>query len=280
LPDGTDVKVAAPFRMPSRLERQLTPDEKKDPTSVRYAVQEDHVEGHKAELAAVASKVGVGAGGLVAVYYGHGTPQQVHALTQGLLDAGKLPVGDGKAASAGARVRQMMCDYGIGFDCAGYTQQAFLSARGVTRAQAGFANPTNEGLFALSPAHFTRVAPENANPGDIVVLGPPAGDTVGHRAVISARHELTGPELARLACTPEDRAKLTAGRVTVFEVDSSWGSGADPQSGGVQRHTWLYDATSGSWGTVEAADNARVQLSTLPYVNHPLRGIYHYTGSP
>jgi cell wall-associated NlpC family hydrolase len=279
LPDGSEVKVAAPFRMPARQERELTPAEKRDDTSLRYATQEGRVEGHKGELAAIASKVGIGAGGLIALYNGRGTPQQVHALTQALLDAGKLPVDDGKA-SAGTRVRQMMCDYGLGFDCAGYTQQAFLSARGLTRAQAGFANPTSEGLFELSPAHFTRVAPENAGPGDIVALGPPAGETVGHRAIIADRHELTAAELQRFGCTAPERAVLAAGHVTVFAVDSSWGSGADPSRGGVERHTWLYDSTTGLWGTVGAGETGTVRLSGLPYGNHPLRGIYHYAGSP
>src|SRR5208283_1143547 len=128
-----------------------------------------------------------------------------------------------------------------------YTQQAFLSAHGITRGQAGFANPTSEGLFNLSPPHFARVAPENAVAGDIVSLGPPQGESVGHRAVVVDRHELTPAELERFACSPEDREKLRTGRVTVFEVDSSWGSGANPQEGGVQRHTWLYDASSGQW---------------------------------
>jgi hypothetical protein len=277
LPDGTDVTVAAPFRMPARQERDLTPAEKTDDTTARYAAVEGRVDGHKAELAAIASKVGIGPGGLVALYNGRGTPQQVHALTQALLNAGKLPVGDDKPAD---RVRRMMCDYGLGFDCAGYTQQAFLSARGLTRAQAGFTDPTNEGLFAPSPAHFTRVAPKNANAGDIVVLGPPEGETVGHRAVVADRHELTAAELQRLGCTGPERALLAAGHVTVFSVDSSWGSSADPSQGGVERHTWLYDSTTGLWGTVGAGDAGTVRLSALPYGNHPLRGIYHYAGSP
>jgi cell wall-associated NlpC family hydrolase len=280
LPDGTDVTVAAPFRMPARLERQLTPDEKKDPTTLRYAQQEGRVVGHKAELAAIAGKVGLGSGALVALYHGHGTPQQVRTVTQALLDAGKLPVGDGKPASAATRVRQMMCDYGLGFDCSGYTQQAFLAAQGVTRAQVGFANPTNEGLSALGPPHFQRVAaPEDARPGDVVVLGPPEGETVGHRAIIAERHELTSGELQRLGCSPADRATLAAGHVTVFAVDSSWGSGADPSLGGVQRHTWLYDAATKRWGTVDAGAGGAVRLSARPYADHPLEGIYRYAGS-
>ncbi len=278
LPDGTEVKVAAPFRMPSRDVGQLSAAEKKDETTLRYAITEGHVADHKAELAVVAGKVGIGAGGLVALYNGRGTPEQVHAVTQELLKEGKLPPGDDRPA--GERVRRMMCDYGLGFDCAGYTQQAFLAARGITRAQAGFADPTNEGLFAPSPAHFTRVAPENANAGDIVVLEPPTGESVGHRAIIADRHELTAPELQRLGCSRSDRALLAAGSVTVFEVDSSWGSSGKTQEGGVQRHTWLHDATTGLWATVTAGEAGRVQLTAWPYGNHPLHGIYHYSGSP
>ncbi len=277
LPDGTEVKVAAPFRMPATPVGRLSAAEKKDDTTLRYGITEGHVDDHKAELAVIAGKVGIGAGALVALTNGRGTPEQVHALTQQLLDEGKLPPGD---QPAGARVRQMMCDYGLGFDCAGYTQQAFLATRGITRAQAGFADPTNEGLFAPSPAHFKRVAPENANAGDIVVLRPPEGESVGHRAVIADRHELTADELQRLGCSSADRALLAAGRVTVLQVDSSWGSSADPQQGGVQRHTWLHDATTGYWATVTDGEAGRVRLTALPYGNHPLQGIYHYSGSP
>jgi len=277
LPDGTEVKVAAPFRMPAPQERELSAGQKRDSVTLRYAAQEGRVAAHQPELTAIASKLGLGQDAVVALHFGRGTPEQVRAVTQRLLDAGKLPVGDGKPESAGARVRLMMCDYGLGFDCAGYTQQAFLSARGLTRAQAGFANPINEGLFQPSPARFTRVGPENARPGDVVVLGPPAGETVGHRAIVYDRRELTGAELQTLRCTPEDRAMLAAGHVTVLEVDSSWGSSAQPDRGGVQRHTWLYDATSGQWGTIDAGNAGRVRLSALPYGNHPLHGIYHDT---
>jgi len=277
LPDGTEVKVAAPFRMPAPQERELSAEQKKDPISMRYAAQEGRVAQHQPELTARASKLGIRQDALVALHFGRGTPEQVRALTQALLDAGKLPVGDGKPESAGTRVRQMMCDYGLGFDCAGYAQQAFLSARGLTPAQAGFADAVHEGLFEPSSARFTRVSPENAGPGDLVVLGPPAREVSGHRAIVYDRRELTAAELQTLRCTPEDRATLAAGRVTVLEVDSSWGSNAQPDKGGVQRHTWLYDATSGQWGTIDTGNNARVRLSALPYGNHPLHGIYHDT---
>jgi hypothetical protein len=275
LPDGTTVSVATPFRMPARQEGQLTAAEKKDSTAMRYAAQEGRVESHKAELTAIAAKVGIGEGGLVALHFGRGTPEQVHAVTQALIEAGKLPADDGKAGSAGARVRQMMCDYGLGFDCAGYTQQAFLAAHGLTRGQAGFADPVGESLSDLPSSRFARVPPEKAGPGDIVVLAPPAGESVGHRAIVRDRHELTPAELQRFSVTPEARARLAAGRVTVLDVDSSWGSGADPAKGGVLRRTWLYDAASGQWGAVDATERATVRLSAMPYANHPLQGIYH-----
>lgn len=113
-----------------------------------------------------------------------------------------------------------------------------------------------------------------------MALGPPAGETVGHRAIIADRHELTAAELQRFGCTAPERALLAAGHVTVFAVDSSWGSSAYPSQGGVQRHTWLHDSTTGLWGTVGAGETGTVRLSGLPYGNHTLRGIYHYAGSP
>jgi hypothetical protein len=277
IPGEQDVAVAAPFRMMSKV--QLTEQEKCDPVMVRYAEQEKRVENNFQDLADIAATKGISSAQLEGlILRGRGTPEQVYALAQELIDKHKLPPPDG-VHTAEQRVRQMMCDYGLGFDCAGYTQQAFLAAHGLTRAQAGFAPSIgDEGLFApAAHGRFSRVAPENAGPGDLIVLGPPPGETYGHRLVVYDRHDLQPTELAAFHGRPEDMERLRAGRISVLQVDSSWGSAADPDQGGVERRTWLYDATSKQWGRVLPDNTVRFTQSGLPYDGfHPLRGVYHY----
>jgi hypothetical protein len=275
-----EVAVATPFRMEGP---RTLPDNASDSTKLYFA-QQRRVDSNASQLEAIAAKAGISPGSLAAVKVGRGTPEQVHALTQALIDAKKLPPPAGNQSDAN-RVRQMMGDYGIGFDCAGFTQQAFLSARATTRAQAGL-DPRimTESLSSLSPARFSKVAPEDARAGDVVVLGPPPGDKVGHRAIVFDCHAASPDEIAKY-CTSGDGAKLDRRTLTVLSVDSSYGSGTLPSKGGVQRQTWLYDGKQ--WGTfwpTRVEDDGEVvaehvRVHDLPYDgSHPLVGIYHYKG--
>ena len=233
-------------------------------------MREENVAAHRTELQALAAKLGIH--DLFAVYIGHASPDTVKRLTQGLLDAGRLPPPDGTPACD--RIRTMMADYGLGFDCAGYTQQAFLSARGMTRHQVGFASGAEvESLSDLPSKGFARVAPENARPGDIVVLDAPGG-SAGHRLVVYARRELTAGEVA-------DKAKvsglpLVAGKVVELTLDSSYGSGGDPTRGGVSQKTFVYDAESKTWQSHAAPTLFRA----APYSGDTLRGVYHLPARP
>ena len=274
-----EVAVATPFRMVGPTRAPANSDD----AMLRSVVTEVAVRQNATELSTIAGKAGIDPGSLSAIKVGRGTPSQVHALTQALIDAQKLPAArDGESNTV--RVRRMMCDYGIGFDCAGYTQQALLAAHGIARAQAGL-DPaiTNESLSNLSPAHFTRVAPEDARAGDVLALGPPDPLNVGHRVIVFDRHDASAEEVARF-CGSHGGGSLDKGHLTVLSVDSSYGSGAHPANGGVQRQTWLYDGKQ--WGTVFPAhlENQtnipeRVQVHSLPYDGlHPLIGVYHYKG--
>jgi hypothetical protein len=276
-----EVAVATPFRMPAKA--AVRPGET-DETTLRYAAQEDRVGKHATELAVIAGKVGLRPAELGAIEVGRGTPGQVQALTQALIDANKLPPPVEGEPSA-LRVRRMMCDYGIGFDCAGYVQQAFVAARGITRAQAGLApDMTDEDLSHLSPTRFSRVPVEEARAGDVLALGPPPGShEVGHRLLVFDRHDASPEEIARYC---RAGTSLDGSHLTVLSVDSSFGSSALPEKGGVQRQTWLYDGKS--WGTVipAKAENGRsiperVAVHDQPYDGqHRLLGVYHYKGSP
>jgi hypothetical protein len=279
---GTTVElaVATPFRMkgPTTAPRDAPP------TILQFVAQETRVVKNTKELQDIAGSLGIGTQSVREIQVGRGTPSQVHALTQALLDAGKLPPA-AKDESTSVRVRRMMCDYGIGLDCAGYSQQALLAAHGITRAQVGLDHDvTNESLSNLSRAHFARVAPEDARAGDVLALGPPRGDTVGHRLVVFERHEASAEELQRYRAVSQG-GSLGTGRVTVLSVDSSFGSNGDPAQGGVQRQTWLYDGKQ--WGTVIPAQvdgqgnmtPERVRVHALPYDgHHPLIGVFHYRG--
>jgi hypothetical protein len=284
---SVDVKVATPFQMVSKT---VAPPGTTDDTTVRFVAHEARVKETDPELKAIGASVGLPPGTVDAIKAGRGTPRQVQTITQALLDANKLPLAK-QGEPIDVRVRRMMSDYGVGFDCAGYTQQAFLAAHATTRAQAGFdPHIMNENLSNLSSRHFSSVAPEDARAGDVIVLGPrdPSSSEPGHRLIVFDRHDATPEEVHRY-CTKGAGATLAAhGPVTVLVVDSSFGASANPAQGGVQRQTWLYDPVSGRWGTVippnEAAGRSypeRVAVQDTPLdVQHRLLGIHHYTRRP
>jgi cell wall-associated NlpC family hydrolase len=270
VPGEGDVTVAAPFRMPHAP--QVASSTPVDAVTARYAATEARVVAHQPELRALATKLGVQ--DLYAVSIGHASPETVRRLTQGLIDAGRLPPSDGHTPTA-VRVRTMMSDYGLGFDCAGYVQRAFLAARGLTRAQAGFASGTAvESLGDLPAKGFVKVAPESARPGDIVVLDAAPGGGPGHRLVVHDRREPSAAEVASLALR-SNGVPLTPGRVSAIQVDSSFGSGGMPQVGGVGSRTWLYDAASQQWAPDTGGP---LVFSSRPYYGDSLRGIYHFPG--
>ncbi len=276
VPGVGDVAVATPFRMVGPL--HPTEAQRQDPVTMNYALQELAVKSTRPDLEAIAREHGISPGQLDVIQQGRGTPEQIRTLTQALIDKGRLPA-PGRFPTSEARVRTMMFYYGLGLDCAGYVQQAVLAGHGITRAQAGFQpSPLNEGLFdPAASGRFRRVAPEDAQAGDVIALGPPEGQTFGHRVVVSRRHELQPADLKDYRATGADLAKLNSGHVVMLDVDSSWGSGGTPQAGGVERHTWLYDSTSGSWA--EVSREKAVHFTDLPYHGHPVVGVFHYAGA-
>jgi hypothetical protein len=246
-----------------------------DATSQRYVETEKRVKANDADLQEIARQHGIT--NLAAIKVGRGTPQQLQVLAQGLIDRGKLPPPDG-TTTLHDRVRTMMCNYGLGLDCAGYVQQAALAANGITRAQAGFGSMLNEDLSHPSPAKFARVSPGEARAGDVIALGPPPYERSGHRLIVYDRHDASPEELAKYCGSGEGTA-IAKGRVSVLQVDSSFGSGGLPTRGGVGRQTWLYDAASNQWGQVlDGSSGPKVHITGLPYDGqHPLLGIYRYS---
>lgn len=125
----------------------------------------------EADLRAAALALGLGNDGYGPAVAGRAPPAQIQALTQKLIDMGCLSTDT--SIPLDLRVRHLMNDHHIGLDCAGFVQQAFLLATGLTRGQARLGALLNESLSGLGSRHYARVAPCDASPGDIIALAPP-----------------------------------------------------------------------------------------------------------
>ena len=209
------------------------------------------------------------------VQSGRGTPEQVAQLTQALIDAGKLPPAlPGSKDTLVGRIHQMQWRYSIGFDCAGYTQQAVAAAAGKTRSDL-FPNTLGG---AISFARMQKVPVTSARAGDVLVFGPPVNENVGHKmavfgqAVVSS--EQAKAELAGMGA-PSDVIDSFAqgGPLHCYQLDSSWGAGKDGDiHGGYRRETALYNESTGMWA-YRRSGGTTVDVGALPF-QHPIDGVY------
>jgi len=214
--------------------------------------------------------------------WGRASPVALVRITQALIDAGKLP--GPQAGSLVDRIRSMQWAYGVGFDCAGYVQQALLAVRGLSgsvsdRASIGLAPAVgNEGFVDMSAAEkrakFRSVSIASAMPGAIAKLKPPAAAAArgepGHVVIVYSNR--ADPEAlkgamdhfaAKGGSALADAARFAGrGRVRAIEVDSSWGAEDGKPFGGVRRDVWLHDDATGAWGyyTPHGAAGFRVAL--------------------
>lgn len=223
------------------------------------------------ELAQIGAKAGLSAA-VVAASTGRCTPQQLVKLTQALLDAGKLPAADASHPTLGSRIRGMQWEWGIGVDCAGYTQQAAAEAHG--KAGAIFMSNVTGDVFSsmMHDKRFHSVMISEMRAGDVIHLDSPVSGQVGHNVVVHSHTTLDGP----------GRQRLLAGQVTdmggkaflsgkgpfhAIEVDSSWGAGkAGAMYGGFRRDTWVYDESSFTWASFPVGDR------TMPLQVYPDTG--------
>ena len=162
----------------------------------------------------------------------------------------------------------MMFDYGIGLDCAGYTQQAFQASRGLSPAQANMKDLVTEDLTNLRAKGFVRIAASDARSGDILSLGPPRPGDTGHRIIVNDTWIASDNELADFR--HDGIAGFEAGHVTTLQVESSWGAGGDPARGGVAQDVLWHDDVSGKWAR---KNGGAVDVMGTPY-NYPLIGIF------
>jgi hypothetical protein len=208
---------------------------------------------------------------------GRATPAQLTRVTQTLIDTGHLPLGPAPPRAMQDRIRLMMFEFGLGVDCAGYVQQAYLRATGLTARGAGFRAAGNEDLSSLEERGFTRVRSlAEVRPGDIVSLGPPALGEAGHRVIVYEQHVASDAErTAEVAAGRLSESFVRAGPVRAFQVDSSWGANignaGTPYAGGVERRTWWRNEATGQWAWTNGGQ--RVSVGPEPY-DHPLIGVF------
>ena len=272
--DGKELRVSAPFQMTTPYDNQIDFMKEKHPD-------------HEAQQRAAERRSQLTPEACNRVRSGRGTPEEIHALTQALLDG--QPPG---AITTPSGLRELMFEYRVGVDCAGYVQQAYLRATGQTRAQAGFRAFVNEDLSNLAHRGFQRVSSvSDVRPGDIVALESHDGG-VGHRTIVYDQRVLGATGMRALLASGE-RAQVgfaLGGPVRVLEVDSSWGCGylvhvparsgrpatdklyGDPEQGGVQRETWLYNESTQQWASWDPRSGA-FSTSDTPY-NHRLDGFF------
>jgi hypothetical protein len=234
-PEG-DVRVAAPYRQPVDVRTYDAPGQDGAPQGI-VLYREQSAMRHTPELRAIAARVGISEADLRLVQRGGGDPEHVRRLTQGLIDAGRLPakvLGDyeprRESHDLGLRVRAMMAEYGLGYDEAGYVRQAIAHVA--------------PGKTALA-----RVSLATARPGDVFAAVP--GTPVG---ILRRQREASAAEEAEL------RKKLGfgTGHIVAYEVDSSHSDVlAELDHGGVARETWWHDEDTGAWRTLASTGEER-----------------------
>lgn len=279
LVDGKSVPVPIPFRMTVKPELA---------SGSRWGTQEEDVKRNEKELQAAAATVGLGDARHLGLFRsGRATPEDVRKVTQALIDRGRLPPSKGFPGPE-SRVRKMMFDYGLGIDCASYTQQAYLASRGLRREQTQLnAKMSDEDLTNLAREGFRKVAIDAARPGDILVLDPPPRSREpGHTLMVYDRREATTEEIADLRSAPG----FEPGHVTAYVLDSSYGSGGTFDRGGVMRQVWYRNDDKKNWARRDVGTPSKFEVWQAdqsdpdqpldrPYDGgHTIRGVYRPAG--
>jgi hypothetical protein len=210
--------------------------------------------------------------------YGRATPQQVKMVTESLIRSGQYEVAQKKhpGLSESETIRMMQWDHGVGIDCAGYVQQAFMAVHKGGRDDFKFKDFGSEDLMSLKGnPKFVQVKPQDVRPGDLIALDKPPGEAVGHTVLVRDQHLMTPTELGKYK-DPDGFAKADD-KVHVYEIDGSFGGGEFGDHGGLVRKTWMYNERTSQWAEIAPDDlgNDKLQVSQTngPY-NHPMNGIY------
>ena len=257
LPDGSTVDVPAFFRM------------------APPAYESKNLEANRGPRDAVAAKLGVGAN----FDTGRAPLSAIRTVTQGLIDAGRLP----KGVDVVKAVRTMSWDHGVGIDCAGYVQKALFASKGGDAAKYGLKSLGDEDLMGLATnAKWHAFSVTQARPGDVLTLAR-NGDS-GHAAIVY-ENVLASPVQRealqkQMKSEPDRDARvdmvLRDPKLHVIQLDSSWGTGDKVlPGGGVQRRTWLFGEGTG-WVCDDAVGAHRFDGATPR--GHVLGGTFRPKG--
>jgi hypothetical protein len=228
---------------------------------------------HQTELHALCKRAG-NESAAVAARYGRPTPEQLVKVTQTLIDAGKLA--PGSHDSLELRIRQLQWEWGVGVDCAGYTEGAAAAAHG------GKVQPSMGDAFA-SLAHDrskVKVPVGEIRAGDVIHLNRPKDEPVGHNVVVFERKVADAATRAQLGARSPDAAAFLrgAGPFQVLAVDSSWGAGEGADFGGFRRDTWIFDSSTERWGYFEHGSGSFGTSSIGPH-DEPYGGAFRAKGA-
>lgn len=200
--------------------------------------------------------------------YGKAKPSEVAAITQGLIDAGKLEAirKDHTVLPDDQLVRKLQHEFKMGIDCTGYVQLAFIYAfigndndtKKVRKSLGLHERRGYEKLASLPSSHFKKVAVTDAQTGDLFVMKPRADsdDRAWHTVIVVDR--------------------TVSGTVHTFLVDASWGTDLYGEAaGGVARRELKHDTSTGEWWDIHPLDGSKAhENSTGPYNEHPIYGMY------
>ncbi|MEO8151361.1 MAG: type VI secretion system tube protein TssD [Bacteroidia bacterium] len=200
--------------------------------------------------------------------YGRATPAQIKKITQALIDSGEFAKLRAVDSSSSDRqlIRKLQRKFGVGIDCAGYVQLAFINAYtgsdsdpAKTRKELGLQERRgDEDLSSLSSKHFKKLGITDARTGDLLILKSRAGeiDNAGH-TVIVVDHTNSGSKHS-------------------FIVDASWGTDMyGVNAGGIARRTLFFDTDTKIWWDKHPIDGTDVNENKIgPYGGHRFQGVY------
>ena len=200
--------------------------------------------------------------------YGRPKPYQIRMITQALIDSGALA--DLRIVEPTLfdeqLIRKLQRNFGVGIDCAGYVQLAFIYAYTGTdadtpgiRTKLGLkVKRGDENLGSLSARHFKNLGVLDARTGDLLILNARAGDTdhSGHTVII-VDHVING-------------------NIHSFVTDASWGTDMyGENAGGIGRRILFFNTSTNEWWDKNPVDGSDAHRNTIgPYAGHSIRGIY------
>jgi hypothetical protein len=198
--------------------------------------------------------------------YGRAKPAEVAKITQCLINAGELAKLRAKNTSLTdvQLIRLLQREFGIGIDCGGYVQLAFIFAytgsdndTPTVRNNLGLKERRgDENLGNLPSKHFEKIDKLDAQTGDLIIMNSRANDDGSIHTVIIVEH-------------------TKSGNVHKYLVDASWGFLYGDIASGISRRTFEFDTSTSEWTDIHPITGNKVFTNSIgPYKGHPIKGFY------